>query len=168
MCFSIIKNAVKEFLVRVPISSTSENHSSYDTNSQLQPTQAIDVYLQPVQSTQIDVEIVNGSPFIKIHCSFNGKIHSMNHEADYLNEHVLQELSFAVEQFLASSIKQYLYKTSLQFNADINGLGKEVASQFLTTQDLENFHWLDNYKNSVFQVEVSANVGSGFLLTETK
>lgn len=50
----------------------------------------------------------------------------------------------------------------------LTGLGKKVTSQFLTIKDLEDFHWLDNYKNSVFQVNVDANVGSGFLLTETK
>lgn len=111
---------MKAFLVRVPILSSNDNNSSHYTNSQLQSSQAIDVYLQPVQSTDIKVEIINGSPFIKIHCYFKGKIHSMNHEADYLNEDLLEELSHSVEQFLVSSIKQYLYKTSLQFNADIN------------------------------------------------
>lgn len=48
------------------------------------------------------------------------------------------------------------------------GLGKEAASQFLTIKDFKNFHWLDNYKNSVFQVDIDANVESGFLLTETQ
>ena len=125
------------------------------------------MYLQPVQSTQIDVEIVNGSPFIKIHCSFNGKIHSMNHEADYLNEDVLQELSRAVEQFLASSIKQYLYKTSKDFKSDINGFGNFAAKNFSTTSQYEDYNWLESYKDAFFDVQVDTSVKSGMLINET-
>lgn len=168
LCFSILRNTVKGFMLGIPILSSNDSNSSDYTNTQLQSNQVIDIYFQPSKPANIKVSMVNGSPFVEINCNFNGKIHSMNAGSNYLNGNLLSEISESANHYIASTLREYLYKTSLQFNSDINGIGKKVSSSFLTNQELKNINWLDNYKNSIFKVNIDCNVESGFLLTETE
>ena len=62
---------------------------------------------------------------------------------------------------------KYLYKTSVEFRSDINGIGKYALSNFQTNTDFKNFNWIDNYMNSTFKVDVNTTVDSGFLLNKT-
>ena len=64
-------------------------------------------------------------------------------------------------------IHTYLYKVSKEFNSDIDGFGKYAVKNFLTWDDWINYNWLDNYKNSFFEVNVNTDVKSGYILMET-
>ena len=59
---------------------------------------------------------------------------------------------------MEAKISDYLYKTSKDLGSDINGFGQYLMSSYLTIDDWENTHWLDNYKNAFFDVEVNTNV----------
>ena len=60
----------------------------------------------------------------------------------------------------------YLYKTSLEFNSDSCGFGKFAIVTFLTTEDWNKYNWMNNYKNSIFKVNVNSSIKSGLLLTQ--
>ena len=40
-------------------------------------------------------------------------------------------------------------------------------SNFLTSTKYNDYNWLDNYKNSTFDVNIDTILDSGFLLTQT-
>lgn len=67
---------------------------------------------------------------------------------------------------MEEKIYNYLYKTSLDYNSDICGFGKYATHQFLTTEDWDRYNWLDNYKNSIFNISVNSSLKSGLLLTQ--
>lgn len=153
VCFHILNNDIDSFLVSVP-DSTKQNSN-------------IDIYLTPKSKTKIEVDIVNGSPYIKIDSSFSAKIYSMNENSNYLDSSTLWSISNSCNKYLKSAISEYLYKTSLEFKSDVSGLGKYVISKFATNQDLENYNWTNNYVNSTFDITIDTNIDSGFLLTQT-
>lgn len=152
VCFNILKKDVDSFLISVP-SPNQEN-------------QKIDIYLTPLDKSKIDVNIVNGSPYIKINYSFKAKIYSVNENSSYINEASLLEISNSCNKYLESILTEYLYKTSQEFKSDVTGLGKYVVSNFSTNQDFENYNWSNNYTNSTFDVNINTNIDSGFLLTK--
>lgn len=153
ICFLNIKNKVDSFLVSIP--------DPQDSNSK------IDIYLTPNSTHNIDVSIVNGSPYIKIKLEFSGKIYSMSRGSQYLHTDVLNSISSSCNSYLESQFSSYLYKTSTVFKSDVNGFGMYSLSKFTTSTKFNNYNWLDNYKNSTFDIDISTVMDSGFLLTQT-
>ena len=148
-----INNEVKSFLINIP---NSENSTDY-----------IDLYLYPTHPNKITVDIINGSPYIKIKASYLARIYSINSNNNYLNNNVLSNISSSCNSYLESIFSNYLYKTSKEFKSDINEFGKYALSKFWTTEEFENYNWLENYKNATFDIEINTNVESSILLTET-
>lgn len=153
ICFLNLKESVDSFLVSIP--------DPQEANSK------IDIYLTPNTTHNIDVDFVNGAPYVKMKLEFSGKIYSMSRDSQYLNIDVLNSISNSCNNYLESQFSSYLYKTSTVFESDINGLGSFALSKFSTTTEFDNYNWLDNYKNCTFDVEVNTVIDSGFLLTQT-
>lgn len=153
ICFLNIRKEVDSFLVSIPDPQDSDSK--------------IDIYLTPNSTHNIDVSFVNGTPYIKIKLEFSGKIYSMSRGSQYLDTNVLDSISNSCNSYLESQFSSYLYKTSTVFESDINGLGSYALSKFVTTTEFNNYNWLDNYKNSTFDVDINTIIDSGFLLTQT-
>lgn len=153
VCFHIIKNNINSFIISVP--SPEDNKTK------------IDLLVTPKDDTKIKVNIVNGSPYIKINSRFKAKIYSMDENASYLNPDVLTSLSNTCNRYLEDVLLNYLYKTSVEFKSDINGIGKYALSNFSTNTEFKNYNWVDNYMNSTFKITINTTVDSGFLLNKT-
>lgn len=153
ICFLTLKEKVDNFLVSIP--------DPQESNSK------IDIYLTPNTTHNIDIDFVNGAPYVKIKLDFSGKIYSMSRDSQYLNTDVLNSISTSCNNYFKKQFSDYLYKTSTVFESDINGLGSNALSKFATTTEFDNYNWLENYKNSTFDVEISTVIDSGFLLTQT-
>ncbi len=148
-----IRNRLNRFLISIPNPSDSSKN--------------LDIYLTPKNSTKIEVDTSNSSPYVKVNASFTGRIYSMSEDAKYLDPKVLENISEACNRYLELQFSQYLYKTAKDFKADINGVGRSVLGNFLTTKEFDDYNWLENYKNSFFNVEVDTFIKSGMLITET-
>ena len=153
LSFLATRNEISSFLVSVPDPNDS---SSY-----------IDIYLTPIIDSIIDVDIVNGSPYIKVSYSFTGRIYSMKEGSSYLESEVLNKISQSCSSYLKTVFSNYLYKTSKDLKSDINGFGKTAKSKFITLQDFENYNWLGHYTDSFFDVSVKTSIRSSYLLTGT-
>lgn len=127
----------------------------------------LDIYLSPAHPTKIKIDIVNGSPYIKIECTYSGRIYSIDANRQYLDTSKLDTISTYCDSYLESAFSDYLYKTSKEFNSDINEFGKYALSDFLTTEDFSNFNWNESYKDTFFSINVKTSVESSILLTET-
>lgn len=153
VCFSLMRNHVDGFLITIPDPREDESY--------------IDLYLFPAKDTKGNVDIINGTPYITVNCKFNGRIYSMKKDAKYLDNAVLDEISKTASKYIELQISNYLYKTSKDLKADINGFAKHVLRKFSTLEEFERYNWLENYENSFFTVNSDVCVKSGFLLTET-
>ena len=153
IAFLNIKNDLDRFLISVP---DPQNDNNY-----------LDIYLTPTRSTNIQIDTSNQTPYIKIKCEFSGRIYSMSENSKYLSPEVLDSISNSCNSYLESIFSDYLYKTTKDFNSDINGLGKCALKNFFTTAQYDDYNWQENYKNSFFDVKVNTSVKSGMLITET-
>lgn len=126
----------------------------------------IDLYITLRKSPKIKMNFVNGSPYFNINVDISSKILSMNNESGYLTSENINLLEETCNYYLEQQLYSYLYKTSKEFETDIDGFGKYAVSNFLTLNDWYTYDWLDNYKNSFFQVNVDSTISSGYLLME--
>ena len=150
LCFLCTRNDIDGFLISVP---APNDDSKY-----------IDIYLTPAKDCRINVDIINGSPYIKVDYKFTGRIYSMTKTSDYLDNVNLSAISESCNSYLRSVVTSYLYKTSKDLNSDINGFGEHALNNFFTLEESGKYNWQKNYKNSFFDVTVDTNVKSGFLL----
>ena len=153
LSFMCITNQINGFLITMPDPYNEENY--------------IDVYLKPTKKTKFDVSFVNGSPFIKLDCNFKGQIYSMTSESNYLKPEVLEDVSNACNNYMKYIITEFLYKSAKEFNADIVGIGTHSLKSFLTFDEYADYNWLENYKNSFFDVNIDVNVKSASLLSNS-
>ncbi|MGN1297777.1 MAG: Ger(x)C family spore germination C-terminal domain-containing protein [Clostridia bacterium] len=153
IAFLNIKNDIDRFLISVP---DPQNNNNY-----------LDVYMSPTRAADIKIDTSNQTPYIKVKCEFSGRIYSMSENSKYLSSEVLDSISNSCNSYLESMFSDYLYKTSKDFNSDINGMGKDALKNFFTITQYEDYNWSENYKNAFFDVEVNTSVKSGMMITET-
>lgn len=149
ICHLMVMNKFESCTASIPY-LYDENHSY------------IDLRLFKKRNPKIKVEIVNGSPYIFVEIFLQGYGLSLDSDTDYSSEEELKKIDNSAEYYLEAKIKEYLYKTSLDFNSDIDGFGKKAISKYLTIDEWHDSNWLDNYKNSFFEVKVHVNVKSGY------
>lgn len=153
IAFLNIKNDIDRFLISVP---DPQNNNNY-----------LDVYMSPTRAADIKIDTSNQTPYIKVKCELSGRIYSMSENSKYLSSEVLDSISNSCNSYLESMFSDYLYKTSKDFNSDINGMGKDALKNFFTITQYEDYNWPENYKNAFFDVEVNTSVKSGMMITET-
>lgn len=131
------------------------------------PEDTIDIYLYNQSKKHPKVDIINNSPYISLNISLNARILSLNSNSQYTTQERINSIENYANLYLKQNIYNYLYKTSKTFYSDIAGFGKYARNNFITIDECEKYNWLENYKNSFFNVTVSTHVKSGYLLTET-
>ncbi len=123
------------------------------------------MYLYTKSKPKINVKLINGSPYISVKLKLEAKILSLDESSNYITELRLNDISNSANQYITNLISDYLYKTSKEYESDINQFGKYTLKLFSTTNDFENYNWLENYKNSFFDVNIDTNVQSALLLS---
>lgn len=146
----LIRNEIDSCNITIP--------NSFNSN------EGIDLFLYNEKSPKIDIQIVNGSPFIHLTLNLEGHILSVNSNSQYDSEEKLTEVSVAASKHIDAVVTNYLYKTSRELKTDIDGFGKHGLTLFLTEPDFESYDWLRKYRDATFDVTVNVKVKSAFLL----
>lgn len=147
----IIINEMEECIISIP--------SPFDEDS------VIDLYVTLEEDTKNDVKIINGSPFISSKIKLNAKILSSERNSNYFEEENLKLIEEYANSYMKSQLESYLYKVSKGFGADIDLFGRHAVKYFTTWDKWLEYNWLDNFKNSFFDVDVNVNVISSYLIS---
>lgn len=127
----------------------------------------IDLSITPKKKTKVSIDIQNGSPYIFLNINLEGVILSVDDNIDYLEKSNLDLISSYANNYLKSSMSNYLYKTSKILKTDIDSFGKFATSKFLTEKDWYNYDWLNCYQDAFFDINIDTKIKSSQLLTET-
>lgn len=147
ICFLLITNKIDTCTISVP--NPSEENS------------IIDLSVRKDKNPKIKVDFIDGKPHISINLYLEAHGLTLNKSVDYTSLETMHKLETSSEEFLKDKINAFLYKTSTEFNSDICGFGKYALSKYLTWDEWEKSNWIDNYKNSTFDVKVDLTVISG-------
>ena len=96
--------------------------------------------------------------------SLTATVLSMGKKLDISSDENLKLIGEYASSFLEDKILDYLYKTSKELHCDIDAFGKHLYSRYLTLSDFEKLDWLNIYKDSYFDVNVSLSVNSSNLV----
>lgn len=134
-------------------------------NHPLKENSTIDIALYSHKDTNIDTKLVNGSPFASIEVFLNSRLLSVDKNSGDFDADEIKELESLINSYLENAILNYLYKTSKEFESDIDGIGQSLLTKFKNSKEWNNYNWPQNYKNTFFKVHVNTNIKSSFLLS---
>lgn len=152
LCHMIVSNDLENATITI--------QNPYDYNHK------ISIHINLEKKTNRDVKIVNGYPYITCDVSIAGYVLSMSDTLDLSSDETLRTINESVSSYLEYCISSYLYKTSKEFNSDIDNFGSHTLSKYLTLDEWKSSDWLGNYQNAFFDVNVNANIVSGYLFNK--
>ena len=153
LCYSLLEDEVDNFLVSID-SPFSEN-------------QKIDISVDSLSSSFIDVDTSGENPIINIKINLRAKTLTGQDKLDYSDTETLKQLNYSLKDYLSSQITNYLYKTSKEFQSDINQFYRIAKSKFITISDFKNYNWTQKYENAEFNVEINSDIISSLLIQNT-
>ena len=134
-------------------------------NHPLKENSTIDIALYSHKKTNIDAKLINGSPFATIEVFLNSRLLSVDKNSGDFDADEIKELESLINSYLENAILNYLYKTSKEFESDIDGIGQSLLTKFKNSKEWNNYNWPQNYKNTFFKAHVNTNIKSSFLLS---
>ncbi len=117
------------------------------------------------KNSDFNVKLKNDTPIIDCNIYITAKISSSQTTQDnYSSEEDTKKVNDSIETFLKTSIQNYLYKTSQNFNSDIVGFEGTLRKQYLTMDEYnEKVDWESMYPNSEFNINVESQINSSYL-----
>ena len=153
ICHLMISNDLKSCNIRIP--------------NPIGDSDFLDVNLKLSKNTKNNVEFVNGTPYISTNINVKIKIlsateNSTKKEYRYYEKDNSKLIEDTCNEYLKKIISDYLYKTSKDYNTDIDGFGTHAVKYFTTLQEWNDYNWLENYKDSIFNISVNSTLKSGY------
>ena len=131
----------------------------------------IDLFLTSNHTAKIQVSILNGTPFVKSHLTVNAKLASVDslskETSPESSEQRLKKVEQSAEHYLKTLLSNYCYKTAKEFHSDIAGFGRHAIHNFKTSDEFDEYDWLNHYQDAFFETDAKVTIKSGFLLTGT-
>ena len=147
ICFQLISDKIESCTISVP--------SPFKIDSE------IDLFVRKSKDPKIKVDLINGTPYISVDLFLEAHGLTLNDTVDYTSLNDVELLENSAQQYIKLKVTNFLYKTAKDFGSDICGFGKYTLSKYLTWEEWENSNWIENYKNSFFDVNVNVSVISG-------
>lgn len=122
------------------------------------PTDKMDISISKVQKVDIKVDLVNNLPFIKIKLPIECSIKSASSSFDHGSSKNIDILEKTISSYLETMILSFLYKISHEYNSDICNFRNILSSKYLTSEEFESVNWQDIFKDSIFDVEIEADL----------
>ena len=126
----------------------------------------IDIETKLYKNTEIDIELINGSPFISVTIYPEGLIKSSGKSYNYTNNEHIKILENHTNIYLENLLKNYLYTTAKTYSCDIVGFGGKYATKLSTQEEFDNINWENIYKDSFFKVSVNTKINSSNLFNK--
>lgn len=142
------------------------NECNLTIDSPFEENEKIDLELNLYKKTDINIDLINETPFICIDVYPEAYISSSGKKFDYISLDNISLVENATNKYLTTLLKNYLYNISKNFNSDIIGFGCLYKSKFLTEEEFDKIEWKKIFQDSFFEVNVYSKVNSSNLFNK--
>lgn len=136
------------------------------TDNPFDESKKVDLEISLYKKTDIDIDLINGNPFISVTLYPEGTVRGSGSSFNYIDDNNIDILERTVNSYLEKLLKDYLYKISKQYNSDIAGFKALYKSNFLTREDFEKIHWNEIFQDSFFQININTRINSSNLFSK--
>ena len=153
ICHLIVSSKLENAQIRIP--------------SPIEQLDYIDLYIELDKNTKNSLYLVNSSPYITSDIWLTSRIQSLNSNIDLDDKNIVDKIEDYAEKYLEYHLYNYLYKTSKEFNSDIDTFGLYALKYFNNISDLKEYNWNHHYKDTFFNINVNVELRSSYLLVNT-
>ncbi len=126
----------------------------------------LDLEVSLYKETDINIDMINGTPFFNIDIYPEGFISSSGKNFDFINTDNISLVEKETNEYLEKIIKNYLYNITKNFNSDIVCFGGLYESKFLTEDEFKKVEWKKVFQDSFFEVDVHSKINSSNLFNK--
>lgn len=130
-----------------------------------EPNNLMDISIS-LEKTDVNVSIINNTPYIKVNSEILGKVKSATTDFDYSSLESISIIENSLNDYLTSILNTYLYRISREFNSDISYFGEILAKKYLTLEDFEKVHWDEIFEDAVFDISIDSRINSSYLFNQ--
>ena len=120
----------------------------------------IDVLIKQTKKPEINCNIINSYPFIKIKLFLEYEILSSTYELNLNNIEENTLLENEIESYIQEMVSSFLYEISHKYNVDLCNFENKILANYLTLDEFEKIHWDKIYQDSYFEVEVKGTISN--------
>ena len=106
------------------------------------------VSVSSLEPTYTKIDISKQTPEITVVLNLSAKTLTGQNDLNFSDAETLNKVNDSLKNYLTSIMKNYLYKTSREYNSDINSFYKIVKQKFLIISDYQKYNWKDKYSRS--------------------
>ena len=126
----------------------------------------IDLKVSLYKKTDIDIDIINGTPLISVTIYPEGTVNSSGSTFNYIDNNNIKILENTVNSYFENLVKNYLYTISKKYNSDVTGFKALYKGNFFTREEFYKIHWYDVFQDSFFDVTINSKINSSNLFNK--
>lgn len=126
----------------------------------------IDLSLTRRKQTQIDVTLVNNSPFIECDIYLSANILTAHANSDYSSADNIRQLENNLNKYIERIVYEYLDTITKEYSCDTISFGERLSTKYATLDDFKKINWGNIFKDSFFKVRIHSEVASSSLITK--
>lgn len=126
----------------------------------------LDLDVSLYKNTDININIINGTPFITITVYPEGTIRSSGSIFNYINNEKINKVEIATSSYLKRILEDYLYTISHKYNSDIVGFKGICQAKYLTKEEFDKINWDKIFQDSFFYIDVKTKINSSNLFNK--
>ena len=150
LCYSLLKDEVDNFVLTI--------------TSPFDEAEKVDIKVGDLSQLKTDIDISKDAPVINIKFNLTAEVINVLDNQNTPYDKTLEKLNFALKEYLTEEFKSYLYKSSREYNSDINEFYKIAKRQFITNSDFSNYDWANKYETAEFNVEFNEDIISTLII----
>ena len=131
-----------------------------------QQNEYIDLDVRLYKPTEIDLEILNGTPFFSISIFPKASILNSGEGYDFTATNSIKQVEQATNEYITNIVNQYLYEISKEYNADIVGFSGIYGKKIATQESLSKVNFAKVFKDSFFKINVKTEIHSSNLFNK--
>ena len=150
LCYSLLKDEVDNFVLTI--------------TSPFDEAEKVDIKVGDLSQLKTDIDISKDAPVINIKFNLTAEVINVLDNQNTPYDKTLEKLNFALKEYLTEEFKSYLYKSSREYNSDINEFYNIAKRQFITNSDFSNYDWANKYETAEFNIEFNEDIISTLII----
>lgn len=142
------------------------NKCTITIDNPIEKNEKLDLDVSLYKNTEIDIDVINGSPFIHLTVYPEGTIKSSGSIFNYIDDKNIKSVEYSTSNYLKKILEDYLYTITKEYNSDIVGFKGIYQASFLTKQEFDKVHWDEIFQDSYFSIDIKTKINSSNLFNK--
>lgn len=132
----------------------------------IEPSQKMDLDISLYKNTNIDIKIINETPYITINIYPEGIVTNLGSTLDLTDTQIIKSIENSTNNYIKEFVKSYLYTITKKYNSDSLEFEGLYKSHFKTEEEFEKVHWKEFFQDTFYNININTKINSSNLFNK--